>query len=99
MMEQKKARKGAPMGVLDVLRIVRSIGRRVDDPEGLGQLMQIQAAVELEVARVAHRLYEEGFSYTDLARAAGTTRQTASQRWPAAWRRHGLPPVRQDRAA
>jgi hypothetical protein len=52
--------------------------------------MEVVACFEREVAAAALRLKEEGYSYTDLGRANGVTRQTAQERWSKAWKRFGL---------
>jgi hypothetical protein len=92
MMEQSKTGAGSPMGVNDFLRTARNLGRLIDDPEALGQAMEVVEAFEREVAVAALRLKEEGYSFTDLARANGTKRQTAAERWGKAWKRFGLLP-------
>jgi hypothetical protein len=88
-LEQTKT-PGSGMGVKDFERIGRGITRRIDDPEALGQMMEAVAAMERELAAAALRLHDEGFSFTDLARANGTTRQTAQERWTKAWKKWGL---------
>lgn len=90
MLEQKKSRPRAPMGVRDVQRLTRSVCARIDDPEALAQALEIVSTLEREVAAAALRLHEEGHSFTDLGRACGTTRQTAQERWTRAWKRLGL---------
>ena len=90
MMEQSKSGAGAPMGVRDFERTARSLGRLVDDPEALAQALDIVAVFEREVAAAALRLHQEGFSFTDFARATGTKRQSARERWGKTWARLGL---------
>jgi hypothetical protein len=90
MMEQSKTGAGSPMGVKDFERTARNLGHLIDDPEALGQAMEIHEAMAREIAAAALRLKEEGYSYTDLGRANGVTRQTAQERWSKAWKRFGL---------
>lgn len=91
MLEVKKTGTGSPMGVQDFERQARNLGRLIDDPEALGQALQVLASYEREIAAAALRLHEEdGYSFTDLARSTGTTRQTAAERWTKAWKKWGL---------
>lgn len=90
MLEQSKTGAGSPMGVKDFERTARNLGRLIDDPEALGQAMAIHEAMAVEIATAAHRLKAEGYSFTDLGRANGTTRQTAQERWSKAWKKLGL---------
>ena len=91
MLEIKKTGTGSPMGVQDFERQARNLGRLIDDPEALGQALTVLATYEREIAAAALRLHEvDGYSWTDLGRANGVTRQTAQERWSKAWKKWGL---------
>jgi hypothetical protein len=63
-------------------RHVRAIAAAADDPEGLAQALQLQEqlAAAIEV-RVVHLREVDGFSWADLARPLGITRQALAQRF------------------
>lgn len=82
MMEQRKPGPGQPMGVLDWRRTVAALGRQVDDPDALAQAYTVLDAMESALVEAAQRLMAEGYSYADLARPFGITRQGARKRWP-----------------
>jgi hypothetical protein len=91
MLEQRKTGAGSPMGVQDFQRTAKALGRLIDDPEALIQARaEILATFEAEVAGAALRLHQEGYSYADLARAEGITRQSAHERWTKSWKKWGL---------
>lgn len=82
MMEQRKPGPGQPMGVLDWRRTVAALGRQVDDPDALAQAYTVLDAMESALIEAAQRLMVEGYSYADLARPFGISRQGARKRWP-----------------
>lgn len=83
MMEQRKAGAGSPMGVKDWKRNMKALARQIDDPEALAQVMEIQEELDRQMTEAVSRLLDEGYSYTDLARPTGITRQAMRQRWAA----------------
>jgi hypothetical protein len=65
-------------------RMIRSAGRRVGDadPEDLEQLLALRAQLDDAIRdAVATQRGVHGRSWADIARATGTTRQGAQQRW------------------
>lgn len=70
-------------------RFVRAAGRRAGqgDPEDLTELLTL-GGVLAEAQQVAvDGLREAGFSWAEIARAAGVSRQSAHERWGKAERR------------
>lgn len=64
------------------LRDVRALGRRIDDPEGLGQAVEVLAELESAIGEAVTRLRaEDGYSWADVGRGARLTKQGAQQRW------------------
>ena len=63
-------------------RDVRAIGRNVDDPAALAEAFGLIEQLKQHVAAAAQRLYDEGYSYGDLAAELGTSRQAIAKRWP-----------------
>lgn len=98
MMEQRKPGPGQPMGVLDWRRTVASLGRQVDDPDALAQAYTVLDAMESALVEAAQRLMVEGYSYADLARPFGISRQGARKRWPRRGDPIGAPAGSADRA-
>ncbi|MGL5911649.1 MAG: hypothetical protein ACRCZP_16735 [Phycicoccus sp.] len=80
-MEQRKAGKGAP-GVQDWRRQMAALAGQADDPEGLAQVLDISAALDVEIAAAVARLRGEGHSDAELGRALGVSRQAVTKRWP-----------------
>jgi hypothetical protein len=77
------------MGVDDWKRSMRALGRQVDDPEALAQAVEIAEYLDTVLLDAARRLLDKGdrsmgYSYTDLGRALGITRQGARKRFPLA---------------
>lgn len=66
-----------------VRRVLRAMGRRMGDadPEDLVQLLAIREDVDAAITTAVAGLRASGFSWTDIARATGTSRQAAQQRW------------------
>lgn len=81
MMERRKTGSGTPMGTEDYKRIARSIRPLIDDPEAVGQALEILAELESTINLAVADLHAEGYSWTEIARALKITRQAARQRW------------------
>ena len=82
MMERKKSGKGSP-GVEDWKRTLRALGPQIDDPEALAQALEIEAELKAVIAGAVARLMDvDGYTFPDIARGAGLTRQGARWRWP-----------------
>lgn len=67
-------------------RMVRAYGRRVADcdVEDLAELISLEAILDEAIAHAVTSSRERwGRSWADIARATGTTRQAAQQRWGA----------------
>lgn len=66
-----------------VRRVLRAYGRRIAaaDVEDLAELLAVQTEVDAAITRAVTGLREAGRSWTEIARATGTTRQAARQRW------------------
>ncbi len=66
-----------------VRRVLRAYGRRVgsSDVEDLSELLAVRDDVDAAITRAVAGLREAGRSWTEIARATGTTRQAARQRW------------------
>jgi hypothetical protein len=82
-------------------RLVRAVGRRVQDPEDLTELVKIRDALDEAFDIAVHHLREER-SYEEIGKALGVTRQAVAQRWPRKsaaekWAEdRGIPRVRQE---
>lgn len=63
-------------------RDMRAIGRKVDDPAALAMAWELVEQLKEQIGAAAQRLYDEGYSYEDLAAECGVRRQTISKRWP-----------------
>ena len=68
-----------------VRRILRAYSRRCADadPEDLVELLALQVEVDVAIRRAVAGLRAQEVSWAQIARAAGTTRQAAHQRWAA----------------
>lgn len=66
-----------------VSRMIRAHGRRVADadPEDLGSLLELREELEQAIARAVWGQRSAGFSWSQIARGLGTTRQAAQQRY------------------
>jgi hypothetical protein len=66
-----------------VRRVIRSYGRRVADadPEDLVELLELRDVVDAAIAAAVDGQRSNGFSWAQIARGLGTTRQGAQQRF------------------
>lgn len=64
-------------------RILRALGRRmaVSDPEDLAELLELHAELGAAIDQAVRGLRASGFSWSEIARGTGTTRQAAHARW------------------
>lgn len=64
-------------------RIIRAHARRVaaSDPTALRDLVAMRAALDEAIDHAAVELHAAGYSWTDIGRELGVTRQAARQRW------------------
>lgn len=64
-------------------RIMRAYARRVAvaDPAALGELVRLRADVDAAISQAVAGLRAEGFSWGEIGRELGLTRQAAQQRW------------------
>ena len=90
-------RRARPVETTDYLRaaarFLRGAGRRVADadPEDLAELLALRQVLDEAIATAVTGQREQwGRSWADIARAAGTTRQAAHERW-------GPPTTKEDR--
>lgn len=78
-------------------RQMRTLANGADDVEGLGQVLAIQAELDRQVTLAVYRLREvDGLSWSDIARAMGTSRQNAEKMFKRALARldaEAVPPV------
>lgn len=76
-----------------VSRMLRAHGRRVADadPEDLGSLLELRDELELAIAKAVWGQRANGFSWAQIARGLGTTRQAAQQRYGERSSSHGGP--------
>lgn len=86
MMARK--RRARPVEVADfaamLRRMIRAHARRVADadPEDLSELLGLRDELDAAIAYAVKGQREAyGRSWSDIARATGTTRQAAQQRW------------------
>jgi hypothetical protein len=84
----RRRRTRAPIEATDyaamMRRMLKAHGRRVADAdvEDLAELMELQPILEEAIAyAITESRARHGRSWTDIARAAGTTKQAAYQRW------------------
>lgn len=78
-----KGRYEAPEIAAFQRRMARAMVRRaVDgDLETLSALVDTQRAIDAALGQAARALHESGYSWTEIARELGTTRQNARQRF------------------
>ena len=64
-------------------RILRAYGRRVGelDIEGLAGLIALRAELDEVIDQAVDSLHGRPYSWTDIARVLGVSRQAAQQRW------------------
>lgn len=61
-------------------RLARALGRKADDAAGLAQVLALVDQFEHEAMRAVDRLHRQGFSYGELARDLGCSKQAIRQR-------------------
>lgn len=67
------------------VRVVRALGKRAaDDVDALPELAKLQTVVREELARAAAGAVAAGWSWADVGRVLGITRQVAHKRFSAA---------------
>jgi hypothetical protein len=68
-----------------VRRILRAMRRRLadSDPEDLYLLLALREELDAALQQAVDGCRANGFSWTDIGRGAGMTRQAAQQRWGA----------------
>lgn len=66
-----------------VRRMIRAYGRRCGaaDPEDLAEMLRLQAELDAAVAAAVAGQRAAGFSWGEIARGLGVTRQAAHARW------------------
>lgn len=68
-----------------VSRFLRAYARRIEagpgDIEELGRLVELRAELDGVITGSVRRLHAAGYSWTDVARVLGVTRQAARQRF------------------
>ncbi len=66
-----------------VRRIMRAYGRRVADRdiEGLAGLASLRAELDEEIRRSAKELQAQGYSWAEIGRVLGISKQAAQQRF------------------
>ncbi len=66
-----------------VRRIMRAYGRRVADRdiEGLNGLVQLRAELDAEIKASAQALQAQGYSWAEIGRTLGVSKQAAQQRF------------------
>lgn len=66
-----------------VRRLIRAHGRRVAqaDPEDLAELVALRAEVDAAIAEAIAGQRGNGFSWADVGRGLGTSRQAAQMTW------------------
>lgn len=64
-------------------RIMRALSRRmaISDPEDLAELLALQQELDLAIDGAVRGLRASGFSWAEIARATGTSRQAVHARW------------------
>lgn len=64
-------------------RIIRAHARRIaeSDPAALGDLLALRQAVDTALDEAVVGLRDAGFSWGEIGREVGMTRQAAQQRW------------------
>lgn len=64
-------------------RIMRAMSRRIAtaDPEDLGEMLALADELDSAIVRAVAGLRRTGYSWAEIARATGTTRQAAHARW------------------
>lgn len=68
-----------PKEVPGIMRRLAGIAARADDPEGLDQLGQMVSYLTAEYHSRTDSLRDDGYSWADLARPSGRSRQALAQ--------------------
>jgi hypothetical protein len=78
-----KREREIPEYVAAVRRMIRCAGRRVGDadPEDLPELLALRDALDQALEDAVRGQRDAGFSWSQIARGLGTTRQAAQQRF------------------
>lgn len=66
-----------------VRRILRAMAKRMGtaDPEDLAEMLALRCELDEAIADAVAGLRTSGFSWAEIARASGTSRQAAHARW------------------
>ncbi len=64
-------------------RGLRALARRVGDadPEDLAEMLTLRDELDVAIATAVQGVRRSGFSWSDIGRATGMTRQSAHGRW------------------
>lgn len=64
-------------------RMLRALARRVGsaDPEDLALMLDLRADLDRQIVEAVKAQRAAGFSWTEISRPLGMTRQAARQRW------------------
>jgi hypothetical protein len=64
-------------------RMIRAAGKRIEleDPTELAMLIEMHAELDEVIARTARALHDSDFSWGEIGRQLGMSRQAAQQRW------------------
>lgn len=81
MMEERGKGPNNGKSVADWMRTVRGIKGQIDDPEAVAQALRIYNEMHDQIQEAILALHEEGYSWTELAKPAGVSRQAMRQRW------------------
>jgi hypothetical protein len=84
-MSRRKVERETPDFAKAVKRMIRAQGRRVaaEDPENLAYLLELREAVNAAIDEAVAGQYAFGFSWTEIGRGLGITRQAARQMYGA----------------
>lgn len=66
-----------------VRRIVRAYGRRIadSDPDDLALILSVRSELDEAIAAAVAGMRSNGFSWAEIARPLGMSRQAVQQRW------------------
>lgn len=81
--QARKRRHEAPEVAAAARRFARALAKRAEegDTEALEGLVALAAEVDASIGRAARSLHSCGYSWTDIARTIGVSRQAARQRF------------------
>ena len=82
MLEINGAGYGGAPGVRRWERKLTALARQIDDPEALGQVLDLVDHLNRQIGTAVRDLYAEGHSTADLGAALGISRQAVAKRWP-----------------